>query len=222
VSDRYEILQLDELDRIDVGDRGLQWRPIRRRLGIRAFGMNAYASSRVGGEIIEEHTESQLGHEEVYMVVRGHATFTLDGTDIDAAAGTLVYLRDPSVQRKATALADDTLVLAVGGKPGEAFRPSAWEAAFSAAPLAKEGRYDEAVEAMLAEAKDYPDSAGFLYNLACFEALAGQADAALEHLSRAAELEERFRGYAAEDSDFASLRDDPRFATVLGQGEMRP
>jgi tetratricopeptide (TPR) repeat protein len=226
VSDRYAIVRLDDLDRIDVGAKGLQWRPIRRRLGIRAFGINAYSASHADGEVVEEHNESQLGHEEVYVVVRGHARFQLDDEEVDAPAGTLVYLRDPAARRKATAIDDDTLVLAVGGKPGEAFKPSAWEAAFSAAPLAKDGRYDEAVEAMLAQAKDYPDSAGFLYNLACYEALAGRADVALEHLSRAAELEERFRGYAAEDPDFASLRDDPRFATVLdareGDGEVSP
>jgi tetratricopeptide (TPR) repeat protein len=215
VSDRYESLQLDELDRIDVGARGLQWRPIRRRLGIRAFGMSAYSSSRVGGEVIEEHTESQLGHEETYVVVRGHATFTLDGTEIDAPAGTLVYLRDPSVERKAIALVDDTLVLAVGGKPGEAFTPSAWESAFSAAPLAKAGRYDEAIASMLAEAENYPESAGFFYNLACYESLGGRTDDAIAHLSQAVELEERFRGYAAGDPDFASLRGDPRFNAVL-------
>ena len=73
-----------------------------RRAGyIRAFGMNAYSSSRAGGEIVEEHTEEQLGHEEVYVVVRGHATFHLDGDDVDAPTGTLVVLKDPSVKRQA-------------------------------------------------------------------------------------------------------------------------
>src|SRR5947209_11747339 len=110
MSEPFEILQLDDLDRIPVGDTGLEWRPIRRRLGIRAFGTNVYSSSRVGGEIVEEHSEEQLGHEEMYVVLRGHATFHLDGQDVDAPAGTLVYLRDPKVKRSATAQTEDTLV----------------------------------------------------------------------------------------------------------------
>jgi tetratricopeptide (TPR) repeat protein len=219
MSERYDIVRLDELDRIDVGDRGLEWRPIRRRLGIGAFGINAYSSSQPDGEVVEEHDESALGHEEVYVVVRGHATFELDGTAVDAPAGTLVYLRDPSVRRKATAVAADTLVLAVGGKPGEAFTPSAWESFFAAAPLARQGRHDEAIKAMLAQADEYPDNPGFLYNLACYEALGGRTDDAIAHVSRAVELAERFRGYAAEDPDLASLRDDPRFNAVLERRE---
>jgi mannose-6-phosphate isomerase-like protein (cupin superfamily) len=217
VNNRYEVARLDDLDRIAVGERGLEWRPIRRRFGLEAFGMNAYSSTHVGGEVVEEHTEEQLGHEEAYVVVRGHATFHLDGKDVDAPAGTIVVLRDPSVKRAATAVGADTLVVAVGGKPGEAFTPSAWESYFSAAPLAREGRYDDAVALMLADADAYPDHPGFLYNLACYEALANSREDALTHLARAVELNPRFVEFAAKDSDFESLRDDPRFDEVLAR-----
>ena len=44
--------------------------------------------------MVEEHTEERLGHEEVYVVVAGRATFVLDGEEIDAPAGSLVFLRD--------------------------------------------------------------------------------------------------------------------------------
>jgi tetratricopeptide (TPR) repeat protein len=217
VSGRYEVTRLDDLDRIAIGERGLEWRPIRRRFGLEAFGMNAYSSSHAGGEVVEEHTEEQLQHQEVYVVVRGHATFHLDGDDVDAPAGTLVVLRDPTVKRAATAVDEDTLVLAVGGKPGEAFRPSAWESYFSAAPLAKEGRFEEAIELMRRDAEAHPDHPALLYNLACYEALADWRDDALEHLARAVELSPRFREFAADDEDFASLRDDPRFSEVLSR-----
>lgn len=215
MSERFEVARLDELDRIPVGEAGLEWRPIRRRFRLEAFGMNAYTSSRAGGEVVEEHTEEQLGHQEVYLVVRGHATFHLDGEDVDAPAGTLVVLRDPTVRRGATAVDADTLVVAVGGKPGEAFQPSAWESSFSAAPLAKAGRFDEAIELMRRDAESHPDHPALLYNLACYEVLADRRDDALAHLARAIELSPRFREYAEQDSDFDALRDDPRFTEVL-------
>jgi tetratricopeptide (TPR) repeat protein len=215
VSERYEVARLDELDRIPVGERGLEWRPIRRRFGLAAFGMNAYSSARVGGEIVEEHTEEQLGHQEVYVVVRGHATFHLNGDDIDAPAGTIVVLKDPSVKRAATAVEDDTLVLAVGGKPGEAFTPSAWESYFSAAPLAKEGRYDEAISLMQADAEAQGEKPAFLYNLACFEALGGRREEAIIHIVQAIEALPRAAKWAQEDPDLESIRDDPRVSEVL-------
>ena len=216
MSEHYEVARFDDLDRIPVGDKGLEWRPIRRRFDLQAFGMNAYTSARAGGEVVEEHSEEQLGHEEVYVVVRGHATFHLDGDDIDAPAGTIVVLRDPSVRRGATAVDADTVVLAVGGKPGEAFRPSAWESWFSAAPLAQAGKFDEAIALMRRDAETQPDHPALLYNLACYEALADRRDDALEHVARAIALDARFREYAEHDEDFASLRDDPRFSEVLG------
>jgi tetratricopeptide (TPR) repeat protein len=217
MSGRYEVTRLDDLDRIPVGDNGLEWRPIRRRFGLEAFGMNAYSSASAGGEVVEEHTEEQLQHQEVYVVVRGHATFHLDGDDVDAPAGTLVVLRDPAVRRGATAVDADTLVLAVGGKPGEAFKPSAWESYFSAAPLARAGKFDEAIALMQRDADVHRDQPALLYNLACYEALADRRDDALEHLARAVELSPRFREFAADDEDFAGLRDDPRFSEVLSR-----
>jgi uncharacterized Ntn-hydrolase superfamily protein len=51
-----------------------------------------------------------------------------------------------------------------------------------------------------------PD-AGALYNLACYEALAGRREAALGHLRRSLELDASFRELAAGDTDFDSIRD---------------
>lgn len=120
------IVHLDELESIPVGERGLQWRPIRSRIGIRAFGTNAYTAG-VGDQVIVEHTEEAHGHEEMYVVTSGHATFTLDGEEVDAPTGTIVHVPDPTVRRGAVARESGTTVLAVGAKPGEAFQPSGWD-----------------------------------------------------------------------------------------------
>lgn len=201
------LVHIDDLELIPVGERGLQWRPIRMRFGIKAFGANAYTAD-VGNEVVEEHTEKSLGHEEMYVVVTGHATFTLDGDEVDAPAGTIVHIPDPSVRRKAVAVEADTRVLAVGGKPGEAFQPSAWELGFHASQM----KPSEAVAYVEEHMGEYPDSAATHYNLACFKALAGDSDGALTELIRAYEMEpERVREWAANDSDLDSIRTDPRY-----------
>lgn len=126
----YEVVALDELDRIPVGEHGLMWRPVRRRLGIEAFGVNAYTAEEQGHEVVEHHDETGTGagrHEELYVVVRGHARFTLDGEEVDAPAGTFVFVRDPAMMRAAVAHEAGTTVLAVGGEPGAAYSVSPWE-----------------------------------------------------------------------------------------------
>lgn len=57
----------------------------------------------------------------------------------------------------------------------------------------------------------HPDNPSLLYNLACAEALAGDAEAAIEHLRRAVELKPEYAREAAQDEDFASIRDHPAF-----------
>ena len=67
----------------------MRWKPVRRTLGVGAFGVNAYAAD-AGQQVVEDHDETGSGaggHEELYVVMRGHARFTLDGDDVEAPAG---------------------------------------------------------------------------------------------------------------------------------------
>jgi tetratricopeptide (TPR) repeat protein len=203
------LAHIDELDRIEMPD-GFVWRPVRRHFGIKAFGTNAYTPG-ASGQIVEEHTETTLGHEEIYLVLRGRVRFTVDGDERELGPGQLVYVRDPSLSRAGVALTDDAAVLAVGGKPGEPHEVSAWEYTFSASPHLRAGRFDEARRVLQEGLEEKPGSPPILYDLACAEALAGARDRALELLNEAVTADERFRKYAETDDDLASIRDDPRF-----------
>jgi tetratricopeptide (TPR) repeat protein len=207
---QYAVARLEDLPRFE-GE--IVTIPVRIPLGIRSFGVNAYAAGE-GGEVIEKHDELGAGaggHEELYCVVRGNATFELDGRQMDAPAGTLVFVRDPAVRRHATAKAPDTTVLVVGGVPGQAFEPSPWEAWLEALPHYQVEDYRRATEVMAQALEAHPKNANVLYNLACCEARAGEADSAVEHLSRAVELDPRTREWAQTDADFDSIRSDARF-----------
>jgi tetratricopeptide (TPR) repeat protein len=202
-------LHIDDLEQIELDD-GFTWRPIRRRFGIRAFGVNAYSPGATG-RVIEEHTEETFGHEEMYVVLRGRARFTIDDEDHDLGPGQLVVLHDPSVRRGAVALEDDTVVLALGGKPGEPHEISSWEAMFAAVPAMREERWDDAIQIHEDALREAPDDPRLLYNLACIEARGQRRLDALLHLKRAVELDPKWAEYAAKDSDFASIRDEPGF-----------
>ena len=201
-------LRLDEVEGLPVLGT-LSWKPVRKALGVTAFGINAYTAANAGDEVVEEHTEEQLGHEEIYVVMSGHATFTVDGEAVDAPAGTLVYLDDVAQKRHAIAKEAGTTVLAIGGVPGT-HETSAWEYWFPALPLIRAGDYD-AARRMLEEALQEKEAPVMHYQLACLEALAGNRERALDELAIAIDGGERFRGYATADEDFASIRDDPRF-----------
>lgn len=203
------LVHVDELDAIEMPE-GFVWRPVRRRFGIRAFGTNAYSPGETG-QIVEEHTEGQLEHEEIYLVLRGRVRFTVDGNEHELGPGQLVFVRDPSLKRGGAALTDDAVVLAVGGKPGEAHEISSWEYVFVASPHVQAGRWDEAELLMQEGLDEKPGDPALLYNFACLEARAGKPEAALDYLLAAVEAGERFREYAQTDEDFVSIRNDPRF-----------
>ena len=84
----WDKAQLSEIESV-AGPGTLQWTPVRRHFDIAAFGINAYLAADPGQDIIERHTEDARQHEEAYVVMTGRATFTLDGEDTDAPAGTI-------------------------------------------------------------------------------------------------------------------------------------
>jgi hypothetical protein len=208
------IVHIDELERYPDMSGAPVLMPLRRRLGIRAFGANCWTAD-VGMPVIERHSEPD-GDEELYVVLRGRARFLVGDETVDAGPGTLVHVRPDNV-REAVAAEPETIVLAVGAKPGEAFAPKSWED-FQVAFAEARAESEEKARALLAEQlAQNPDAWQGHYNAACFEALAGNADEAFEHLSQALELGlPRVRELAAESSTFDSLRDDPRWQELVG------
>ena len=213
MSDGYEVAHIDELEELPINNGEFVWRPIRRRFGITAFGTNAYTGD-AGQRVIEEHSERD-NHQEMYVVLRGRATFRLGDDEVDAPAGTIVFLR-PDTKRGAIAAEDGTAVLAVGAKPGVVFEPSLWEDVFAANAYADKGDLDRARQLMADLVEQNPDAWQGFFNAACLEARLGDRDRAMEHFERALQLEpEKVREFAKTDSDFDSIRDDPRFMALL-------
>jgi quercetin dioxygenase-like cupin family protein len=206
----YEILSLDDLDKVPYRGSGEVLRPLRKRLGFRAFGVNVWSAEAAGDKLIPPHEEDS-GHEELYVVVRGTASFTVGDETFDAPAGTLIHAKSGTF-RAATAAEAATTILVAGGKEGEAFTPGGWEDvhvafAFLDAGDAAAGR---AIMQAANAAEDY--LWGKHYNLACYEAMAGATDAALEHLRSALELNrDQVMKWLPHDTDLDSLRGDPRF-----------
>jgi tetratricopeptide (TPR) repeat protein len=199
----------------EIEKRNNAWVPIRDHFGGTAYGINAFVAEKAGDNVVGAHTEEQAGHEELYLVFSGHATFTVAGDEIDAPAGTIVFVREPSTQRGAVAKEAGTTVLAVGGKRGEAFQISAWEVAW---PWTSRGialfnakKYAEAAEVFEEGVAVAPDHSGLHYNLACARSLNGEPDAAFEHLQIAIDGYPGFAELARKDSDFDPIRDDPKF-----------
>jgi hypothetical protein len=204
--------QVARLDDIERRGRSI---PVRERLGIHAFGINAYTPTE-DGTLINEHDESASGQEELYIVLDGNATFEVDGETIEAPAGTCVSV-PPGSRRKATG---EGTVLAVGGIPGEAYQALDWGESW---PLHSESmsaygeqRYADALDAVRRGLEQFPDQPGLNFNYACFSSLAGEIDdETFSHLRRSVELFEPFRKQARVDDDLAAVRDDSRFEEAL-------
>lgn len=213
MSDGYTILTLDEVE--TATHRGSNLIPVRHTLGFEPAGVNAWIAD-AGGQLIPPHEEDS-GNEELYAVVRGRATFTVGEETADAPAGTLVFV-PAEVFRTAAAEDDGTIVFAVGGTVGEAFEAGGWDSFALADTYRQAGRHEEGRAIMTQLIAEKPDYWATTYNAGCFESLAGNADAAFDHLRRAKELDAKGQSaeYFREDTDLDPIRADPRFAELLG------
>ena len=212
MSDGYTILSLEEVE--TAPHLGSNLIPVRHALGFRPAGVNAWKAD-AGGQLIPPHEEDS-GSEELYVVVRGRAKFTIGEEEAEAAAGTLVFV-PAEVFRTAVAAEDETIVFVVGGWIGEAFKASGWDSFALATRYREEGRLDEARAVMEQLIAQQPDYWATSYAAGRLEALAGNSDSAFEHLRRAKELDSEGESGAffREDSRLDSLRGDQRFQELL-------
>jgi hypothetical protein len=209
----YEILSLDDLERVPYRGSGETLRPLRKRLGFRPFGVNVWSAEAPGDKLIPPHEEDS-GHEELYVVVRGTARFTVGDETSDAPAGTLIHV-EPGTFRTATAAEAGTMILVAGAKEGEAFVPGGWEDVHVAFALLDAGDAAAGRAVMQEAAVDEEHQWGRHYNLACYEAMAGATDAAFEQLRTAIELNrDQVMKWLPHDTDLDPIRDDPRFAEL--------
>jgi tetratricopeptide (TPR) repeat protein len=208
----YTVVRLEEIDELDDGRCPM--RPVRHVLGASSFGLNAWTGRAVGDRIINEHDE-EGEDEEVYLVQQGRARFELDGKTVDAPAGTFVFAR-PGVKRTAFAEEPNTTLVAISGRPGQAYEVNGWETWMPLNRLYAAGEYAEAADRGRKLVEDNPGYANLFYNVACCESLAGRPADAIGHLRRAIELSPRFREFAAGDSDFDAIREEPGFKEAVG------
>ena len=209
---------ISELEIRDVANHDRRWAQVRAAFGVSAFGVNAWTADRADQIVINEHTEDgPRPHEELYFVANGHAVFTINGDEVDAPAGTFVFVRDPAANRKAVAKEAETTVLAAGGPRGQAFEPVEWERQAQALRHWPTKDWEAAIVELSELQGQFPEDAMILYNLACAESLAGRREDALGHLRESVRLDGKFAEHAAGDSDLDAIRDDPEFSAIAGQ-----
>jgi hypothetical protein len=202
----WRALALDEVEPRPWPGTELRWHPLREALGTRIVGMSAYSAERAGQDVVEPHreTEGGRGHEEVYLVLRGRATFMLDGTRLEAPAGTFVLVSDPGVHRHATAAEPGTAVLALGGPP--TFEPSASEWLERARPhLRSDPARARRILDELRAAR--PDSPGVQIAEALFAAAQGDEQAARAGLRAVLAAHPELRTALSRDPDLAAFLD---------------
>ncbi|HEY2326455.1 MAG TPA: cupin domain-containing protein [Gaiellaceae bacterium] len=190
---------------------------LRRDFGITSFGINAFYQGVNGEEVISEHTEGgedASGHEELYIVLAGSATFTIDGDTVEAPQGTAIFI-PAATKRAAVANDDDTTIVVVGGTPGEAWKLSAGEAMGDFFKLYREQDYAGALVEVRKGLETYPGNALILYNVGCLESLLGNQKEALAALEQSLPQADRFRELAGKDDDLIALRDNARFQELI-------
>jgi hypothetical protein len=209
----YSVAQLDDIE--ELSDAGCHYRPIRHHLGITAFGVTAWTARAADDLVINEHDEDDpTADQELFLVLRGHAVFDIDGDRVDAPAGTLVFA-PPRTKRTALAKQDGTTIIALEGTPGRAYEARGWELWAPLVPLYAAGEYAEVADrlgALVAAAPQYPM---LFFNLACCESRCGRTGAALDHLRHAIEMSEEFRASAKTDPDLDPIRDEPAFKQLI-------
>lgn len=116
----YTAKEIGEIEAIAGGG----FRRARAALGVRSFGMQILEFppnfTRYG-----EHDHSGSNQEEVYIALRGSGEIDIDGSRVALDPETLVRV-GPTARRKIYSGPEGLRLLALGGVPGEPYRPPAF------------------------------------------------------------------------------------------------
>jgi uncharacterized cupin superfamily protein len=96
------------------------FRPIRRALGVTAFGINQ-EELPPNGDAYPDHDHAEDGQEEVFYVLAGSGKMIVDGEDVELKPGRYVLV-EPESKRKIFPGDDGLRLICVGSPPG-AYQP---------------------------------------------------------------------------------------------------
>jgi mannose-6-phosphate isomerase-like protein (cupin superfamily) len=97
------------------------FRRVRAGLGVSSFGL-AVMDLPPNFKHFPEHDQSHDNQEEVYTVLSGRATLQVGGEEHELEPGVWVRI-GPAEKRKVVTGDEPARVLAIGGTPGEAYKP---------------------------------------------------------------------------------------------------
>jgi uncharacterized cupin superfamily protein len=109
------VVHIDEIE----GAYGGIFKPVGSKLGVTAFGFNVESFPQ-GHEAYPAHDHEKDGQEELYYVLSGQATLTIDGDEHVVRAGSVAYVPAGHTRRFTTPDGPVQLI-AVGGTPGAPF-----------------------------------------------------------------------------------------------------
>lgn len=208
-----------------AGTSGLTERPSRKGYALRQCRRTATAArpalpprSAPPAAAGRRHRDQFGDHDptadqDLFVVLRGHAVFELDGTQVDAPAGTLVFA-PPHTTRTAVAREAGTTVLLVEGTPGRAYEPRAGSSGRRSLPTTRRG-----------STRRWPTGCGrsspprrstrYCSSTSPVARASPAGRATLDHLRQALEMSDEFRASARTDSDLDPIRHEPDFEELV-------
>lgn len=101
---------------------GIRFRALRQALGVTSWGMNVLELSP-NCENHPEHSHQSDGHEEVYVVLEGSAVLKSGSDEYTLNRWQMAFVPGERT-RKLIAGSEGATILALGGTPGAAYKPS--------------------------------------------------------------------------------------------------
>lgn len=125
----FTVKRFDEMETLGGYFKGVSMTPLRRELGVRAFGIGLIDIEGIPDAEYPHHDHGDDGQEEVYIPVAGEGEIEIEGIGrVPLAVGEMVRV-GPHTKRRIHPGPSGIRVIAIGGTPGKAYEPPARAAA---------------------------------------------------------------------------------------------